>query len=49
MTLALNQQRGYMGSANLPVEVNISAKFKDNPSRGIRFTEGTRNCLVFDL
>jgi len=33
---------GNMGSAQTVVEVNISAKFKENPSIGIGFIERTR-------
>jgi len=35
MTLTLSRQKGNMGSAHPLVEVNISAKFEENPSIGI--------------
>jgi len=36
-----------MGSAHPLVEVNISAKFKENPSIGIGFIERTRHLRIF--
>jgi len=42
VTLTLSRQKGNMGSAHPLVEVNISAKFEENPSIGIGFIERTR-------
>ena len=42
MTLTLRCHMGILGFAHPLVEVNISAKFKENPSVGIGFIERTR-------
>jgi len=42
VTLTLSWHVGNMGSAHLRVEVNISAKFEENPLIGIGFIERTR-------
>jgi len=42
VTLTLGWHMGNMSSAHSLVEVNISAKFEENPSIGIGFIERTR-------
>jgi len=42
VTLILSWNMGNMGSAHPLVEVNITAKFEENPSIGIGFIERTQ-------
>ena len=42
VTLSLSWHNGYTSSAHYPLEVNIWAKFKENPSINIRFLEWTK-------